>query len=226
MTKEFTINDPWLKESSSNTTIPSNAKLVCVYELNLVVDCIWEVAFLVSTKTHHQLWKTSGMFVDPIYKRFGDRGLSIDEFNRTNTFRSGIAYSCYNNIGEFSACLVMLERLFRAYYGYEDVRALLLGGVINESEFTRLVDRLNYEREIIRNITKVNETEIVRVAKELGLNPQPTGNLENVWRARCPKTKYGMYINALKNEYKCAVTKCKGGVEELRACVEKHQDNK
>ena len=226
MTKEITINNPWLKESTSNTKIPNSAKLVCVYELNLVVDFIWEVTFLVSTKTHHQLWKASGMYVDPIYKQLENGNMSVDELNMANTFKRGIVYSCYNSIDEVSACLLMLECLFRAYYGYEDAREFILGGIINESEFTKLVNRLNFEREEIKNKTKAKETEIVRVARELGLNPQPTGKLENIWRARCPKTKYGMYINALNNEYKCAVTKCKGGIEELRACVEKHRNDK
>jgi hypothetical protein len=225
MSHNTIINDPWLKESGSNTNIPNNAKLICAYELDLVADCIYEVTFLVSTETEYQLWKSAGLFTDSFLKQLENGDISIGEFNKTKRFKSGIAFSIYKNISEYTTCFVMLERLFRAYYGFENVRKFVIGGLVSESEFTKLIYRLNCEIEEIKNKTIINETEIVKVARELGLDPQPTGKYENIWRTRCPKTKYGMYINAIKNEYKCAVTKCKGGVKELRACVEKHRND-
>ncbi|MDP8269147.1 MAG: hypothetical protein P9L97_10495 [Candidatus Tenebribacter davisii] len=222
MTITTIINDPWLKKSDSKADIPNGAKLVCAYKLDLIADCIYEVTFLVSSKTHYQLWRSGGFFSHTILKQLERGDISINEFNEIKRLQSGIAYSFNKDFGEFISCLMMLEHLFRAYYGYENVKQIVIGGIVKRTEFDKLKDQLNRERDIIKNKAVLNETEIVKVARELGLDPQPTGKYENIWRARCPKTKYGLYINAVKNEYKCAVTKCKGGVKELRACVERH----
>ena len=69
----------------------------------------------------------------------------------------------------------------------------------------------------------MKETEIILVARELELNPQPTGTGPDYWQATCPMTNHPLYINAAENEFGCGWCKRKGGIKELRAFVKERR---
>ena len=83
------------------------------------------------------------------------------------------------------------------------------------------------EKELDENKQKAREaeTEIIKVARELGLSPEPTGEGPSYWFARCPGKIHGktgnhvFFINAATNSFGCGWCHRKGGVEELRAFV-------
>lgn len=58
-----------------------------------------------------------------------------------------------------------------------------------------------------------------RVARKLGLFPQPTGTGPDLWQARCPGAGHPLYVNAEVNEFGCGWCRCKGGVKDLRVFV-------
>ena len=67
-----------------------------------------------------------------------------------------------------------------------------------------------------------NETEIIRVARELGLHPEPAGVGPVQWYSRCPgRPGHRLMILSGSDEYFCGYCSVKGGVAELRAFVSK-----
>ena len=223
MTNIQIVNDPWLKDSDRSSDIPCNAEFICAYEVDIILECLTEASFLVRTKTHLEYWKSSGLFDDTTVKQLSLGELSIDEFNKIDRLSTGLAFAFPRKESDSEVILFMLEKLMRAYYGFESVGSYLHGSLVSEMEFNMLKMKLEQERNKIIEQTKNNETEIILAARELDLHPRPTGNNPGIWHARCSRTKYGMFINAKENEFRCAVTKCKGGINELRACVIKHK---
>jgi hypothetical protein len=60
---------------------------------------------------------------------------------------------------------------------------------------------------------------VSRVARELGLGPEPTGTGPVHWQARCPGTNHPLYIQAATGMFGCGWCKRKGGEAELREFV-------
>lgn len=120
---------------------------------------------------------------------------------------------------EFSACLGLLDRFFRARVNYYWPGELISPGIINGPANNALIWNIEHEMEENARKTRESETEIVRVAREMGLSPQPSGTGPGHWMARCPESNHHLYINAETNSFGCGWCKRKGSVEELRAFV-------
>ena len=182
------ISDPWLKEAQQGTSRPADLRLACSYDLNIGPFTIDEATF---------------------YRRIGGRDeLWLD---------GGCVYAVVATGDELSACLNLLERLFYARRISYWPEKFIAGGIVDESAFGGLLQRI--ERELDENSEKArqNETEIVRVARELGLGPQPTGNGPDSWYATCPGTNHVIFISAAENEFGCGWCCRKGSPDDLRA---------
>ena len=81
-------------------------------------------------------------------------------------------------------------------------------------------ERIEYE-EFSRQ-ARDNETEIIRVARELGLHPEPAGTSPTHWYARCPVRRgHRLMISTSNDHFGCGYCRVKGGVGELRSLVAK-----
>ncbi len=69
-----------------------------------------------------------------------------------------------------------------------------------------------------------NPGDVVRVAKECGLDPQPAGHNEHSWRARCPGTGHALMIAT--DSFGCGYCRRNGGAVDLRAFVEERAAGK
>jgi hypothetical protein len=127
---------------------------------------------------------------------------------------------------EFFACLNLLDRLFYARLGFNWPEEFIAGGIVNKSAFDSLVGRIEHELEDNAQKARETETEIIKVARELGLSPKPTGTGPTYWWARCPETNHHLYINAAEDSFGCGWCKRKGAVEELRAFVRERKDRR
>jgi hypothetical protein len=58
---------------------------------------------------------------------------------------------------------------------------------------------------------------IVVAARELGLDPSPSGTGPWSWNARCPGTRHSLMVQAKSGDFGCGWCKKRGGVAELRA---------
>ena len=66
-----------------------------------------------------------------------------------------------------------------------------------------------------------NETEIIHVARELGLRPEPAGIGPIQWYANCPGKQHRLMITTTDDQFGCGYCRVNGGVDELRAFVAK-----
>lgn len=199
--KEF-FADPWLKKASKKTTVPEDARLACIYLLDLVADQFDEAVFFRRTESRDELW------------------INIEDSH------VGCVFAVPRRDEEITACLRLMERFIRAKNGFEWPVGFVAPGIVDKSAFELLLGRI--ENELAENARKARETEteIIWTARELGLSPKPAGIGPQFWWARCPETNHSLYINAAENSFGCGWCKRKGNVEDLRAFVMERKDRK
>src|SRR5665647_3076401 len=221
---ELVFADPWLKKATKTTSIPDDALFACAYDLHIIVDLVAEAAFFRRTETCDELWIAEG-FDLPIVKGIADGNTTPTDFVGKDVFKIGRVFAVPKKGGESSSCMTLLDRLFRAYVGFCSPQGFLAAGIISESAYNNLVKRIEQELEENSRKARETETEIIKVARELGLSPKPTGEGPSHWFARCPGKIHGktgnhvLFINAAEDSFGCGWCRRKGGVEELRAFV-------
>jgi hypothetical protein len=196
---DIILVDPWLKKADKTTLVPHDARHVCSYQVNLIVDCFEEKTYFLRTDTTDELWIR-------------------DEF------RCGCVLAVTRQGKEVTACLRLMDKFLRAKVGYEWPSKFTASGLVNKHTFDSLIGRIEDELEENIKKAKQNETEIIKVARELRLSPEPTGTSPTFWRARCPETNHPLYINAAENSFGCGWCKRKGEIEELRRFVKERKD--
>jgi hypothetical protein len=62
-----------------------------------------------------------------------------------------------------------------------------------------------------------HEAPIIKMAKELGLDPCPAGHNDSAWMASCPRRSHWIMISPSHNQFGCGYCRRKGGPAELQA---------
>jgi hypothetical protein len=220
---ELAFADPWLKKATKTTSIPDDALFACAYDLHIVVDLIEEAAFFRRTETSDELWIASG-FDLPIVKAIARGKAAPKDPVGTDVFKIGRVFATAKKGEETRSCLTLLDRLFRAYVGFCSPQGFLASGIISESAYNNLVKRIEQELEENSRKARETETEIIKVARELGLSPKPTGTGPTHWWAQCPARIGHLYIDAALNYWWCGWCRRNGSMEELRAFVKECKD--
>ena len=57
---------------------------------------------------------------------------------------------------------------------------------------------------------------IIKMARELGLDPCPAGHNDSVWMADCPRGSHWIMISPSHNEFNCGYCRHRGGPAELQ----------
>jgi len=210
--------DPWLRKGRKETRLPGDARLACGYELYLVVDWFDEAAFFRRTEKTDELWIGSGDS-SPERSVAADGKAFAGDFEAEKLSNMGCVYAVRRKGDERTACLRLLERLFRARVGFAWPDRFAAPGIVDRSGFENLVGRIEEELKANREKSRSRKTGIIMVARKLGLLPQPTGTDPGFWQTRCPGTGHPLYINAAVNEFGCGWCRRKGGIKELRAFV-------
>jgi len=214
--------DPWLKKSDNTKSLPGDALFVCAYDLNIGMEIIEEAAFFRRTETTDELWIVDGFILSTI-KRILKGTASLEDLGTADIMGMGCALAVPKGTEQLSSCLDLLDHLFRARVGFDWPQGFLAAGIINKSAFNGLVKQIENELKTNAAKTKETETEIIKVARELGLYPRPTGKGPNSWQASCPETNHPLYINSAENAFGCGWCGRKGSVQELRAFVEERK---
>ena len=97
-------------------------------------------------------------------------------------------------------------------------------GIVDKAAYDNLLGRLENEYEENRKKAQENEIELIRVARELGLSPYPTGDYPDQWAAHCPGRNHPIYITTKENYFFCGWCRRKGGVEELKKFVKERRN--
>ena len=118
--------------------------------------------------------------------------------------------------------LNLLDRLFRARLIQYWPERFLTAWFVAESAFRSLVERIERElKEKNSEKARQDETEIIQVARELGLGPRPTGTGPNFLYATCPCTNHAIYIDAVEAENGYGYCGRKGSPDDLREFVKR-----
>lgn len=136
----------------------------------------------------------------------------------------GCVFSVPKKDEELISCLNLLEDLFRARVGFYWPEGFIAAGIVDESAFSSLVRQIRNELTENAQQARETETKIIKVARELGISPQPTGTGPIFWQARCPGTNHPLYINAAEDSFGCGWCKRKGSAEELRTFVKEREN--
>ncbi len=212
------IGDPWLQKSGPDSRLPEGVVLACAYELHLGADSVVEAAFLRRTEAQDELWVLKDVRVAWIGAILDGNSLPCRASSAV-----GRVLVAGRTDRELPACIGLLDTLLRAYQGFCWPTGFVMPGIVGEQDFNRMLSRLETGYRSNSAKASKNETKIIRVARELELHPEPTGDSTTRWRARCPRTSHCVYIDATRNEFFCGWCRRKGGLRELRQFVEERE---
>ena len=213
--------DPWLKQAEQGSSLPNDALFACAYELYINPFEMVQASFLRRTETRDELW----ILDDPPLASIREiaAGNASPGDIELGDVRTGCACAVPRKGEELPACLNLLDLLFHIYVGFCWPSEFVVPGIVNESAFNGLLERIERELEDNTNKARQRETEIIKVARELGLHPRPTGTGPDYWRATCPGTSHPLFIKAAESFFGCGWCKRKGSTQELRAFAEERR---
>lgn len=174
----FLVADPWLKKADKTTRLPDDVRFACAYGLNIGPDIIEEASFFLRTELTDELWIAIGYSL-PSLKAIAVEKASLRDIERAVNFGIGCAFAVPRKGEELPACLNLLDQLFRARVGFYWPERLVAAGIVDEPAFNSLAGRIKHELEGNAKVARETESEIIKVARELGLFPQPTGTGSN-----------------------------------------------
>ena len=216
--------DLWGK---NGTGLPATAVPVLVHEVFCEIEWFEQIIWFNRTETSDELWT----FTD----------LDLDIRRSLNDVRASTRPGCLARFGRHAACAISVPRerdfdeslleLLGCFFTTQagapgDIKHLIATAYINKAHFKLLLERVELHRERERlaheefsRQAHENETEIIHVARELGLRPRPAGTGPVQWYANCPGTGHTLMITTSNDDFGCGYCRVNGGVDELRAFV-------
>lgn len=209
---EVVYVNPWVKRHRG--VVPRGSLLVCIYSLNLGVASVNEALYVRQLGDHVELWLAHPDALD--FEPASPATLPV-------SCRQGLAVRalCSNNTDDVVQNLFIA--LVRSRWGHAWPGKLYLAGIFSEQVYEETVEGLEREGDAMAIQASAKETSVVRAARELRLQPEPTGTAPAAWRARCPETNHSLYISTASNSFGCGYCRRKGGEDELRAFVDERR---
>ncbi len=216
---EIIFSDPQRSKREKDQRLPDDARFACGYHLHLVVDIFTESVFLRRTETTDELWAAMGT---PWFRPLSYGTASAKDFGPANLSYIGRAFAVKRKGSPRTACLRLIDLFFWYRFG-EFPEDFIAPGIVDKASYEALLERQRKEREENRKKAQENEIELIRVARELGLNPRATGKYPDQWIARCPGKHHHIYITTTEKLWFCGYCGRKGEAEELRAFVKERK---
>ncbi len=186
--------DPWLKNAANRAPVPGDAVPVCTYEVSFLLGSYPESAFLRRTVAADELWFRSD-------------------------HHEGRAVISPPHPDDHSAACELFEILTASRALASWPAGFTAPGLLSEEEYGRILATLDAEFSSNAEAARAEESQLVVVARELGLNPEPSGEGPHHWRAHCPGTNHSLMISSSSDQFGCGYCKVKGGAEKLREFV-------
>ena len=214
--------------------LPETAVPVFVQEVFFQVEWFDQVIWFNRDEHRDELWVFTRLETDIPMGLREQPPLARESY----LFNSGTEATCAISVPRsrsFDESLVELLSIFisTAAGSLYSVERVLATGHINKAhlrtlwkslESFRERERIEYE-EFSRQ-ARDNETKIIRVARELGLQPEPAGTSPTQWYARCPVQRgHRLMITTSNDQFGCGYCYVNGGVDELRAFAAKEVDH-
>ncbi len=193
--KQEIFFDPWMKHWGDAEAVPDDAEFLCSFDLDVAIDFVAESAYIRHTETRSELW--------------------IE-----NEFGRGIVVAVPKTSSEKVPAAVLMDHRIRSLAGFAWPDSFHEAGLMTEAEYTAIINSIKVEREGNRDAAQKARTEIIALADELELRPEPTGTGKDQWQANCPGTNHHLFIVSSTNSFGCGYCRRKGGPDELRTFVE------
>jgi hypothetical protein len=120
--------------------------------------------------------------------------------------------------GVDSAGLDLVEAAMHGAWHFGKPAGGFTPGLLTQAQVLKAWSRVEEEQQRLleQAVMLTGDSEIVAAARELRLDPEPSGTGPASWYARCPGTNHSLRIQAETGQFGCGYCKQKGGVEELR----------
>lgn len=218
------FEDTYLRKGGGSQPVPDDVVFACAYDLHCISDNTEEAAFFRRTPEADELWVVDS-FTSEDVGGLADGTVVPSDLTKLDGTIAGKMLAVRSQGSRAEACRNLVELALRCYSGFYFARDFLGAGLVGESEFLAITRTIREEREERTEEAAEKETEIVRVARELGLSPEPAGTGSDHWNARCPETNHRLDISADNNSFGCGWCRCKGHAEELRAFVNERKEH-
>jgi len=209
--------DVWLKHSKNRGSVPDDAELACLQEINLgAVDVIPEALFFRRNGGKDELW-SAGLTHDAPGK---PRAAQL-----ASAYKQGRVAWAGSQGTRATGAEILFRALTAARHGHVWPKGFLEGPLITEASHARILGELEAEHE--RNIREAEaqaEAEIIVLARRLGLRPEPAGQSPSAWYADCPGKAHRLMISSSANQFGCGYCRVKGGLRELEALANQRKE--
>ena len=220
--------DSWAKQKQP---LPADAVLVMVHRFYIQIDWFRQFIWFRRTDDRDELWSATDMEEDLGSAGFPSESTRPECVAAACAERTSLVFSVSRQ-GPRDESLVELLCGFLTTGGgsIRSLDSVVATAYISFPQIRLLVKRIEMHetkvavvKENNAKLAAQNETEIVRVAHELGLEPVPSGDGPTAWAARCSRQgkRYVMWLSAKSDQFGCPYCSVKGGVDELRAFIAK-----
>lgn len=215
--------DPWSRQPQHQGDIPDWAQFVGAWDLDVGIDTLYEAVFIARDDRMDRLWSltmtSEKLMIESLEARErGDHGWAKAKLI------CGCVAGAARDGTPSEAAKVLLDRLFRALVRYSGPRPPYTAGLLTSEEIAAVVRRIVQEFEVNAQLAeaadRLHQAPILKLARDLKLNPRPAGHNSAAWIADCVRRSHFIMISPSSNQFGCGYCKRKGGPAELRAFCE------
>ncbi len=211
--------DVWFKRPENRVSVPDDADLACLQEINLgAVDVIPEALFFRRHGGRDELWSAGLPHDAPGQSR---------EAQLATAYRQGRVVWSESQGTPAESAEVLFRALTAARHGHVWPDGHGEGPLITMAAHQRIVGEL--EAEIDRNTREAEaqaEAAIIVLARQLGLRPEPAGKSPSAWYADCPGKSHRLMVSSSANEFGCGYCRVKGGNADLETLARQRKEDR
>lgn len=220
---QFTKQDFDLKRKIRKRTIAA-ADLLLSYQTHVSpFDSLDYHLFLESHGTRHHVWQIVDLGLRQKRRKklsaIDDAAKILSGETSDPTLIAGRLFSLSGRRRSEQLLSEIINALIRARWPYEIAGDCLREGLISKNRWQAALDAFDAEHNRHHEESKRRVAEkpsaVIDKAKLLGLQPEPTGEHPDKWRACCPGTNHPIFISAESDVWFCGWCKKNCGPEEL-----------
>lgn len=187
--------------------LPGFLRLVCEYEEDVFVDGLRARLYFARSGDSDVLYHWNEL----------DGGPDPSD-DQAPYVRATVAAVAPRSGTERQAAARMLGAVWRSQWGTSHPRRYRSGELVSRVVFRRVRGEIEAEWEARRaEAEKHRGAELIRVAEELGLQPQPAGAGPHAWYINCPTGRgHRAQAESKSNQWGCGYCQVRGGPAELR----------
>lgn len=214
-------SDIWGKDEENKQILPPDATPLCAYEMLILgLADADEIAYLHITDTRDELWVLGGdEFLAAQRDALRSGHLKLEALSVGLEQPAQRALVIAHTDSAIRSGRYLLEEYFNAIVGFSSPVRFIAPGMLLRTDYETMLAKRAARIKQNREAARRQETEIINVARELGLQPQPPLLNPGIWSASCPRTNHQLYLNSKDNTFGCGYCGQKGGSAKLREFV-------